>query len=92
MANSYQTLLFRLWDMALASQTTLCMLVTRIFYRSSPFPKESDAGMCRNARAERVSWGAEGTALSCQHVGISAWSFWGWEPSPLKPEQMGRAA
>lgn len=29
--------------------------------------------MCRNARAELVCWGAEGTSLSCQHVGISAW-------------------
>lgn len=29
--------------------------------------------MCRNASAERVCWGAEGTSLFCQHVGISAW-------------------
>lgn len=59
MANSYQTLVFDLWDVALVSQTILCVLGTHIFYCSSLFPKERNSGMCRNARAEHVCWGAE---------------------------------
>lgn len=74
MANSYQTLVFGLWDMALVFQTMLCMLGTPIFY----FPKIKelkDVQECQSRACVLGCWRHIFVLSACGNVCMETCAF-----------------